>query len=203
MKQTRIKGPARRERFLDAAAEIVLEQGVAAVTMEGIALRTGVNKSLGYRYFKDREDLLVSLFDRETEHYRRQIEQAVPADADFETWVRSALKHWFRRTDERGELFLRLTSDNGPLAARALARRNVIVGEWADALQRLYGLPPRRAQHFAWLMVSCVPAGLAVRDGTDDAEIIDTLAIAVLAGAAALQARFAPDTIPSPGPTPN
>jgi hypothetical protein len=52
-------------------------------------------------------------------------------------------------------------------------------------------------------MVSCVPAGLAVRDGTDDAEIIDTLAIAVLAGAAALQARFAPDTVPSPDPTPD
>src|SRR5580698_7986448 len=101
MTQTRIKGPARRERLLDAAADIVLEQGVAAVTMDGVAARNGVNRAIAYRYFADRDDLLASLLDREYHRQTALIAEGLGPDVTFEQWLHYALRHWFRH----GELF--------------------------------------------------------------------------------------------------
>ena len=190
MTQTRLKGPERRERFLDAAAEIVIEQGVSAVTMDGVALRTGVNKSLGYRYFTDRDDLLCALFDRENQVYVERMAAEVPPNASFEAWVRGALRHWFHKVDERGELFMRLVNDNGPLAARSKAIQKLNADSWASGLEKAYGLPRRQAEHFAWFMVAGTAGAIASRNGQDDDAIIDTITLAVMAGASALRRQY-------------
>lgn len=189
MKQTRLKGAERRERFLDAAAEIVIEHGVAAVTMDGVAARSGVNRALGYRYFACRDALLTALFDREVARHESRVEHEIARDAGFEDWVRYGLRHWFRRMDESGELFMRLTSDNGPLAAKAAARRREDVTNWAKALQRVFGIPPRPAEHLASFLVAGVAGALAVRNGQDDDDVIETITLSVMAAAEALSAR--------------
>lgn len=189
MKQTRLKGAERRERFLDAAAEIVIEHGVAAVTMDGVAARSGVNRALGYRYFACRDELLTALFDREVARHEGRVEHEISRDASFEDWVRYGLRHWFRRMDESGELFMRLTSDNGPLAAKAAARRREDVAGWAKALQRVYGIPERPAEHLASFLVAGVAGALAARNGKDDDEVIETITLSVMAAAEALKAR--------------
>src|ERR1700733_7615525 len=107
MRQARIKGPARLERLLDAAAEIVLDQGVTAVTMDGVAARNGVNRAIAYRYFADRDDLLAALLEREYHRQEGQIAEVLGPDAPFEQWLRFAMSHWFTH----GELFMRLFND--------------------------------------------------------------------------------------------
>lgn len=191
MKQQRLKGPERRDRFLDAAAEIVIELGVSAVTMDGVAARSGVNKALGYRYFCSRDDLLTALFDREVARHVSRVEHEIAPDASFEDWLRYGLRHWFRRIDESGELFVRLTSDNGPLAARSAARRAADVASWAKALQRVFGLEPRTSEHLASFLVAGTTGAIAVRNGQDDDDVIETITISVLAAAEALKARQA------------
>jgi len=188
-KQTRLKGHERRDRFLDAAAEIVIEQGVSAVTMDGVAARSGVNKALGYRYFCGRDDLLDALFDREVQRHESRVEHEISRDASFEAWVRYGLRHWFRRMDESGELFLRLTSDKGPLAAKAAARRQADVAAWAQGLQRVFGISPRPAEHLAAFLVAGTAGALAVRNGQDDDAVIETITVSIMAAAEALQAR--------------
>ncbi|MET0339112.1 MAG: TetR/AcrR family transcriptional regulator [Caulobacter sp.] len=192
MTQTRLKGPERRERFLDAAAQIVLEQGVWAVTMDGVAAKTGVNKSLGYRYFTDKDALLEALFDRESRVYAGRYAADLPPNPSFEDYVRSALRLWFRRIDERGELFLRLTSESGPLAERAKAMRQADVDGWTQGLQLAYKLPPTQARQLAWYMVAGVSGVLASRTGQGDDELIETITLAVTASAKALRARYVP-----------
>ncbi len=189
MKQTRLKGAERRERFLDAAAEIVIECGVAAVTMDGVAARSGVNRALGYRYFSCRDEVLAALFDREAARHESRVEHEIARDASFEDWIRYGLRHWFRRMDESGELFMRLTSDNGPLAAKAAARRREDVANWAKGLQRVFGIAPRPAEHLASFLVAGTAGALAVRNGGDDEAIIETITVSVMAAAKALQAR--------------
>jgi len=190
-KQVRLTGLERRDRFLDAAAEIVIAQGVSAVTMEGVAARTGVNKALGYRYFADRDDLLAALFDREVARHDSRIPQEIAPDAGFEAWVRYGLRHWFRRKDESGELLMRLTSDQGPLAARSAARRQADVAGWARGLQRVFGLEARESEHLAAFLVAGTAGAIAVRNGEDDEAVIETITVAVLAAAEALKARHA------------
>jgi AcrR family transcriptional regulator len=189
--QKRLKGPERRERLLDAAADIVIKQGVAAVTMEGVAQMTGVNKSIPYRYFTDRDDLLATLFDREHAIYAERWAELMPADAPFEQRVRGALQIWFLRADERGELFMRLISDSGRLAEKAKAVQTTNAEAWTASLQRHFELPPHIAKQYAWFMVAGTGGALAARNG-DDSTLIETLTVAVAAGAEALRRRFAP-----------
>lgn len=189
MKQTRLKGAERKERFLDAAAEIVIACGVAAVTMDGVAARSGVNRALGYRYFAGRDEVLAALFDREVARHESRVAHEIAKDASFEEWIRYGLRHWFRRMDESGELFVRLTSDNGPLAAKAAARRQADVANWAKALQRVFAIAPRPAEHLASFLVAGTAGALAVRNGQDDEDIIETITLSVMAAAEALKAR--------------
>lgn len=186
--QRRLKATERRDAFLDAAAAIVLEQGVGAVTMEGVAQRCGVNKSLPYRYFADRDAVLAALFDREQGLYAARWADELPRDASFETAVRAALRHWCVRADESGELFLRLVTDNGRLRDRARQAQEANARGWAEGLERAYGLPAGEALQCAWFMVTGVTGFLAARNGDDDA-LIETITVAVVAGAEALQAR--------------
>jgi len=187
----RIKGSERREIFLDAAARIVIEQGVAAVTMDRVAERTGVNKALGYRYFSDRNDLLSTLFDREHAIYLERYAKLLQPDASFEDRIKFALRVWFQRADERGELFLRLASDSGGLAEKARAVQRTNAHGWRDTLMRFYGLPEVVAREYAWLMVAGTAGALAAREaGRDDEELIAVIATALVAGAEGLAARY-------------
>lgn len=190
MTVSRLTGAQRRERFLDAAAEIILESGVASVTMDGVAARTRVNKALGYRYFKDSADLLAALFDRENRLFDEKTSRVIPPNASFEQWLRGGLRLWIERTNERGPLFALLTNDNGPLAAKALQMKEDNARRWAGALVQVYKLPLRRAEHFSWLIVFSVQAALSARNGEDDDELIETLVASLLAGAEKLKADF-------------
>ena len=53
-----------RTALLDAAQEIMLEDGYAAVTTRRIATKAGVNSALVYYYFDTMDDLFIELFRR-------------------------------------------------------------------------------------------------------------------------------------------
>lgn len=53
----------RRQRLVDAATEIWLESGWAAVTMRGVCARTSLNDRYFYEHFGDRDDLLATVWD--------------------------------------------------------------------------------------------------------------------------------------------
>lgn len=64
-------GPVRRdavrnrEALLEAAAQLIAEGGVAAVTMDDVARRAGVGKGTVFRRFGSREGLMATLLDHD------------------------------------------------------------------------------------------------------------------------------------------
>lgn len=52
------KGRATRARIVGAAAELVAEQGVAAVSLDEVGARAAASRSQLYHYFEDRDDLI-------------------------------------------------------------------------------------------------------------------------------------------------
>jgi AcrR family transcriptional regulator len=56
----------RREHLLDAARDIALADGFAAVTIERVAAQAGVSRTLIYQQFGDLAGLITSLLDRES-----------------------------------------------------------------------------------------------------------------------------------------
>jgi TetR/AcrR family transcriptional repressor of mexJK operon len=53
----RVKTAEKRKQFVDAGGRLFIEQGYAAVSMEGIAAEAGMSKVTLYNYFSSKEDL--------------------------------------------------------------------------------------------------------------------------------------------------
>jgi AcrR family transcriptional regulator len=110
-KRERLSPDVRQERLLDAAAQIIETEGVAAITMERLGEVAGSSRTLAYSHFRSRGALLLALYERETavynELYRRRLETA----ATFEDRMRASISAYLDSICERGVLFVRLMSE--------------------------------------------------------------------------------------------
>ena len=68
----------RREQLIDAALEVILEQGYGGVSIEAIARRAGVTRPVVYDHFPNLGKLLHALVEREERISLEQLEQVVP-----------------------------------------------------------------------------------------------------------------------------
>ena len=153
----RVSSRDRREQYLDAAAAIAAEHGVAMVTMEAVAATVGVNKALLYRQFDNRGELLLELFERETAELDRRVAQAITGVSGFEPKVRAWAKAWFDHLAERAALFGRLMEARtiAPEVAvrhrERLRRLERTYGEWyAEEL----GIPVEEARDAARVLLA-------------------------------------------------
>ncbi len=94
---------ARRRQILDAAIELIAEQGFARTTIKQIARRAGVADGTIYNYFKNKEDILLGLVSLITEAEVRELHFAQAREMDFAAFVNEYVSH---RMAEVGEGFL-------------------------------------------------------------------------------------------------
>lgn len=89
-------GPRRREQrfgaLLDSAASLFVEKGVAATSIDDIALRAGVAKGTFYHYFQDRAAMLGALRMRYCQHFAEKAKAAMDG-CDRDDW-QSRLELW-------------------------------------------------------------------------------------------------------------
>jgi len=152
----RISREERREHFLDVAAQLIVDEGIDAVTMESVAAAAGVSKGLGYAYFDDRSDLLMAVLDRETHAMERRIALAVAGADTFEDKIRAGTKAWFDTVSERGTLFSTLTSTK--IRGTRDKDRKASVRRWesfyADLAEHELGVPRRQADIASAILIS-------------------------------------------------
>jgi AcrR family transcriptional regulator len=67
----------RRRAILEAAAQLLAEAGLAAVSLNEIAERVGLAKSNLYRYFDSREEILLELLLADEEQWVEALEQSL------------------------------------------------------------------------------------------------------------------------------
>ena len=66
-----------RTALLDAAQQIMLDDGYAAVTTRRIATKAGVNSALVYYYFDTMDDLFIELFRRGADRSLERLQEAL------------------------------------------------------------------------------------------------------------------------------
>lgn len=66
------------DRILDAAADLLTEQGIEGLNTNEVASRAGVNVSTLYRYFDDKYDLVEGLLTRFSELQLTEVAQQIP-----------------------------------------------------------------------------------------------------------------------------
>ncbi len=96
------KGAATRDRIVDAAAELIYQQGVARTTIEEVRDGAQVSSSQLYHYFEDKPALVRAVIER-------QADMAIGTQEQFDLSSLDGLREWrdfvvehARDTDGRG-----------------------------------------------------------------------------------------------------
>ena len=110
-KRTRLDPKERKQSILDCAAEIVAEEGVAAMTMDVLGRRAGISKSLVYNYFSNTTEVLSELLERELRRLRRAQTKAAEDATTFEGLVRAVTHEYLKYINERGLIIERLQAE--------------------------------------------------------------------------------------------
>lgn len=142
-KRTRLTPQARKTEILDAAAGLVLREGVSALAMERLARDCGVSKGLVHTYFATRDVLLGALLHREQADLRERGLAGALEAVSFEELIRQTTRIYLEQVRDRGALISALIAD--PSVARLMEEdsqrdRERTLRYFAKAVQREFGL---------------------------------------------------------------
>ncbi|MEO1101064.1 MAG: TetR/AcrR family transcriptional regulator [Pseudomonadota bacterium] len=87
-KRRRLSPEVRKNQILDVAAQFIRENGVSALSMDGLGREAGVSKPLIYNYFQNRIDLLRSLLQREVHRFHQSMLDAAERAETLEELIR-------------------------------------------------------------------------------------------------------------------
>lgn len=162
---------AQRERILAAARTCFVQSGFHAASMATIAETAGMSPGLIYRYFENKNAIILAIIEQQLDVVRGKIQQ-MPAANDLAAGI---VEH-FEEHDTGNEnsmssaLFLEMSAEatRDPQIAAALRRfddtvRNELI-EWLARSERRggHGLPPTVARERVLLLL-CLLEGLKVR----------------------------------------
>jgi AcrR family transcriptional regulator len=116
----RLSKEARRAKLIAAAEAVFSEVGYSAATMELVAARNGVTRSLLYEHFASIDEIYLECHRTAREEMQQAVFQSVAlAGADLEDQLRAGLTAYFSYFDERPQRFELLYGPGGaggPLA---------------------------------------------------------------------------------------
>lgn len=192
-RRPRASTESKRQRILDAAEEIILEQGYAAVSSRSVAGRVGIQPPHLHYYFATIDDLFVGVLTRRSERTVERMAEVLDSPEPLRTW-------WAVASDQRGTaLFVELLA-----AANHRPALREVVGEIAHEVRemqvaRLQGLLPQYGidpDEVPPVLVAAAMQGLAFGVVTDQAAgyatRADEAAAAMDRFLAALEARRTP-----------
>jgi AcrR family transcriptional regulator len=88
-----------RAQLLDAAEQLLLEEGYAAVTSRRVAARAGLKPQLVHYYFRAMDDLFLAVFRRRADENVARLERSVAAEPSLRAL-------WQINADPRGAAFM-------------------------------------------------------------------------------------------------
>jgi len=123
------RAEAQRERILSAAQRCFIEHGFHAASMADIAVAAQMSAGLMYRYFENKQAIVLAIVERQLEEKRSFIRQLHSAQA-FTTGLAEAFKLW-RAGDPRvmsPALYLEMSAEatRNPQIAAALRRSDAL-----------------------------------------------------------------------------
>jgi AcrR family transcriptional regulator len=128
----RVRAEDRRRGLLACAVDLLHEGGAPAVTMDAVAERSGVSRTLVYKHFANRDELLAGLWRREAAAVDRAVSEALVDVDDFESIVRISLEAVIDAVARHGSLGVPLVRGElfGPEVRREQQERRRRVRAW-------------------------------------------------------------------------
>ena len=85
------KGARTRQAILDAALELLREEGVEGTTMRAVAERAGVSVGNAYYYFKSKEHLVQGFYDLTHREHVEATRELLASETDFKERLRGVI----------------------------------------------------------------------------------------------------------------
>jgi AcrR family transcriptional regulator len=95
----------RRSDLLDAALALVAAGDVESVSIDSVAERAGVSRSLVYKHFANRTEILADLYERETTRLHEELAADVVAAGSLEEKYRALCHGSLAAAKARGQIF--------------------------------------------------------------------------------------------------
>jgi AcrR family transcriptional regulator len=93
--------PKARLPLMQAALELFVEQGVAAASIRAIAAHARCSEAALYRHWRNKEDLVETLFIGHLDEVRERLEAAIATSSTMAEQVRSACQACYHLYDEQ------------------------------------------------------------------------------------------------------
>ena len=169
------RAEAQRDRILDAARQCFIEHGFHAATIANIAETAQVSAGLIYRYFENKNAIVLAIIERQLRQAQRDIAQ-LQAGIDVADLVPRLATLW-HKDDPRGldpVLFLEMSAEStrNQEVGEALRQADRISADdfagWLERFARAQGARPAPAELRArGVAMHALIAGLAVRQARD------------------------------------
>ena len=173
------KGAATRARIVDAAAELIFQQGVASTTIEEVRDGAQVSNSQLYHYFEDKPALVRAVIER-------QAERAIGTQEQFDLSSLAGLRKWrdfvvdhAREKDGRGgcpvgslgAALAETEPEARALVAASFARWEASIMAGFRRMHELGGLPPEAdPRQLALATLAALEGGLLLAQVQRDPE---------------------------------
>jgi AcrR family transcriptional regulator len=156
--------------------------------MDGVAVRTGVAKRLGYRYFDNREELLKALTKRELDEAGERARAILSHKPHLEEIVRVNITVWLQLVQERGPLLNRLLFGHDAASAIAAEVNERSTRTWTGVLRKSLDMPDATSEVVARIYLAALRGAVESLEHriASVAEIASIFTTVVLAGASAL-----------------
>jgi AcrR family transcriptional regulator len=188
------KGERTRARIVDAAAQLILERGVAGTTLEDVKAAAEVSGSQLYHYFADKDALVQAVIDRQADALVSNQEQADLGTAEgLRAWRDLVIAHAGDVDCQGGCPLGSLGSQLAEADAAARARVATGFGRWSaaisDGLRALHATgqlaPGLSPDDLAVTLLATVQGGLLLAQVHRDTRPLETALDTLLALATA------------------
>lgn len=166
-----VRAQAQRDRILNAAQQSFIRHGFHAAGMAGIAESAEMSPGLIYRYFDNKNAIILAIIERQLAEKRANID-SLQAQPDWEQRICDLFAGWQRGDDSlmNAALFLEMSAQatRDPLIAQALAAADQDARArflaWLEQHARAQGVTPDPADLRARaLALQSFIEGLAIR----------------------------------------
>jgi len=149
----RLSRDARREQLLDAASELIVDQGVQALTMERLAERAGVSKALPYSHFDNAEAVLADIYLNETRGLAARVATALEERGSADP-VEVTVRTYFKAIEERGAILAIVAMPGSTIAQMAEPDGRAGPEFVAELLVAHFGVSTERAKLIGAIVLS-------------------------------------------------
>lgn len=183
-RQTRVPAEVRRTQLIDAAAGIIVAEGLPAATLRAAARRVGLSEAQAHNHFPRRADLLLALARRELQAMEARRRDELSQGQDRQQRVRLSTLAYLREVAQRGALIQVLTNSSevreGLRAEREQTRR-VESRRVSEGLEAAYGLPADLASGATRVLTAmALRAGRLVASGQLSLDSAERLTLAMV-----------------------